>query len=59
MAYAAGSSIEITKFVSFEELSFLAWEIMYAPLGAARRLRVASVYAVFSSRIDEEGDRCL
>jgi hypothetical protein len=28
MAYAAGSSTEIMKFVSSEALSFLAWEIM-------------------------------
>ena len=28
MVYAAGSSIEITKLVSYEELSFLAWEMM-------------------------------
>ncbi len=52
ITYAVGSAIEMTKLVKWVELSFLAWERMKAPSGAAQRRMVGWVCAAWSSWIE-------
>ncbi len=52
IAYAAGSANEMMKLVCCVELSFLAWERMKAPSGAARRRMEGWVCAAWSSWIE-------
>jgi hypothetical protein len=40
IAYAWGLAREMTKLVSWEELSLQAWEIMYAPSGVGCKVGV-------------------